>query len=85
MKLKRIPLFVALLTATALAQTNLVIPKGTEIKVRTDTTIPAKPPANAVYAATISANVTGSSGAVVIPRGTQATLVARTRCSTCRR
>jgi hypothetical protein len=76
MNLKRIPLLIALLTATALAQTNLVIPKGTEIKVRTSTTIPAKPPANAVYAATISADVTGSSGAVVIPRGAQATLVA---------
>jgi hypothetical protein len=76
MNLKRIPLLLALLTAAALAQTNLVIPKGSEIKVRTDTTIPAKPPANAVYAATVSTDVTGSTGAVVIPRGTRASLVA---------
>lgn len=76
MNLKRIPLFLAMVTAAALAQTNQVIPKGAEIKVRTDTTIPAKPPANAVYGATISTDVTGSSGTIVIPRGTQASLVA---------
>ena len=76
MNLKRIPLFLAVVTAAALAQTNQLIPKGAEIKVRTATTIPAKPPANAVYGATISTDVTSSSGTIVIPRGTQASLVA---------
>lgn len=73
---KRIALFLGLMVAAVLAQSNLVIPKGTQIKVRTDATIPAKPPANAVYGATISTDVMGSSGSVVIPRGTQAQLVA---------
>jgi hypothetical protein len=76
MYLKRISIFLALAAASALAQTNQTIPKGTEIKVRTDSVIPAKPPANAVYRATISTDVAGSSGSTIIPRGTRATLVA---------
>jgi hypothetical protein len=62
-----------LLASSAWAQT---LPKDSEIKVRTDTSIPAKPPANAKYAASISDDVTDSSGSVVIPRGSRAQLVA---------
>ncbi len=76
MNLKRISLFLFLASVAALAQTNPVIPKGSEIKVRTDATIPAKPPANAVYGATISTDVKDSAGATIIPRGTRAGLVA---------
>jgi len=53
-----------------------VLAQGTEIKVRTDTAIPAKPAANAKFTASVSNDVTDSSGAVVIPRGSRATLVA---------
>jgi len=52
------------------------LPQGTEIKVRTDTAIPTKPPANQQYTATVSADVMNSSGAVAIPRGAHAKLVA---------
>lgn len=62
-----------LVASSAWAQT---LPKNTEIKVRTDTAIPAKPPANAKYEASISTDVTDSSGNVVIPRGSRARLVA---------
>jgi hypothetical protein len=64
---------VVLLASSAWAQT---LPKDSEIKVRTDTAIPAKPAANAKYAATVSNDVTDSSGTVVIPRGSRAQLVA---------
>src|SRR5437773_11940402 len=37
--------FLLLLTIPAFAQTSRVIPQGTEIKVRTDSAIPAKPAA----------------------------------------
>src|SRR5580704_5124019 len=54
--MKRTMLFATLLalltTVGAKAQQNL--PSGTEIKVRTDTSIPAKPPANAHYSASVS-------------------------------
>lgn len=66
----------SILLAAALAQAGRVVPQGTDIKVRTDTAIPAKPPANATYTATVSNDVTGSSGNVIIPRGTHAQLVA---------
>jgi hypothetical protein len=52
------------------------LPRDAEIKVRTDAAIPAKPPANARYAATVSNDVTDSSGSVVIPKGSRAQLVA---------
>lgn len=51
--------------------------KGTEIKVRTDTAIPATPRVGACYAATVSDDVTGESGTVAIPRHSRATLVAQ--------
>ena len=62
-----------LLASSAWAQT---LPKDSEIKVRTDSAIPAKPPANAKYSASVSNDVTDSSGNVVIPRGARAQLVA---------
>ena len=52
------------------------MPEGTTIKVRTDTAIPAKPAANAIYGRHIVNDVTDRSGAVVIPRGAPARLVA---------
>jgi hypothetical protein len=66
-----------LLSAFGFSQSNShVLPSGTEIKVRTDTEIPAKPAANARYAATVSNDINDSSGAVLIPRNSHATLVA---------
>jgi hypothetical protein len=62
-----------LLASSAWAQT---LPRDTEIKVRTDTAIPAKPEANSHYTGSISNDVTDSSGNVVIPRGSRAQLVA---------
>src|SRR5689334_8652559 len=75
MKSTRLLLAIAavLLASSAWAQT---LPKDSEIKVRTDTAIPAKPAANTKYTASVSNDVTDSSGAVVIPRGSRAQLVA---------
>jgi hypothetical protein len=67
---------VAALSLLSLAQTNRVIPKDTEIKVRTDQAIPAKPKANASFPAQVTEDVQNSSGAVVIPHGSSAALVA---------
>jgi hypothetical protein len=76
--MKRTILFatlLALLTAAgANAQQNL--PQGTDIKVRTDTSIPAKPAANARFTANVSQDVKDSSGNILIPRGSRARLVA---------
>ena len=63
----------ALLVSSAWAQT---LPKDTDIKVRTDTAIPAKPATNSKYTGIISNDVTDSSGSVIIPRGSRARLVA---------
>jgi len=66
-----------LFAAAAFAQTNShVLPKGTDIKVKTDTTIPEKPTANAKFGATVSNDITDSSGNVVITKGSPAQLVA---------
>ncbi|HEX5434795.1 MAG TPA: hypothetical protein VFY05_11200 [Candidatus Angelobacter sp.] len=66
-----------LLAAGAVAQsTSHVLPKDTEIKVKTNTAIPAKPAANAHYGATVSNDIKDSSGRLVIPRGSAALLVA---------
>ncbi len=77
MKLKGLLLVLPLLlvSVAALAQTRM-LPKGTEVKVRTDTAIPASPQLGATYAATVSDDVTDSTGAVAIPRGSRAQLVA---------
>jgi hypothetical protein len=58
------------------AQNVRVLPEGSEIKVRTDTAIPAKPAANSTYTATVSNDVLDRNGAVAIPRGSRAKLVA---------
>ena len=66
-----------LLAAGAVAQsTSHVLPKDTEIKVKTNTAITAKPAANAQYGATVSNDIKDNSGTLVIPRGSTALLVA---------
>jgi hypothetical protein len=67
-------LFAGLTAFSANAQQNL--PAGTEIKVRTDTSIPAKPAADSRYSASVSDDVKDSNGNVLIPRGSRARLVA---------
>jgi len=69
-------LFALLSSMAVWAQSGQTIPSGTEIKVRTDTAIPAKPPADARYSASVSQDVKDSSGNVLIPRGARARLVA---------
>jgi len=64
---------VVFLACAAWAQT---LPKDSEIQVRTDSAIPAKPAANSEYSATVSNDVTDSAGTVVIPKGSRADLVA---------
>lgn len=78
LQMKSLKMLVAILVGvvgSASAQTH-IIPQGTEIKVRTDAPIPAKPPARTHYTATISDDVMNNSGAVAIPRGARAQLVA---------
>jgi len=75
--MKRNMLFAALLLLVAAsANAQRTVPEGTEIKVRTDTAIPAKPAPNSRYTASVSKDVTDSSGNVIIPRGARARLVA---------
>lgn len=69
---------VVLATTAALAQVQATIPQGTEIKVRTDSAIPAKPADGTVYEATVSTTVQDQNGRVVIPTGSRAQLVAQT-------
>ena len=69
-------LTILLLIASLFAQSGRTLPKDTEIKVRTDVAIPAKPAAGASYSATISEDVKDNSGAVLIPRSSRARLVA---------
>jgi hypothetical protein len=67
-----------LIAIAAYSQTTRTIPDGTTIKVRTDTAIPAKPVAGRSYTATVSDDVTDSSGQLAIPKGSRAQLVAVT-------
>jgi hypothetical protein len=76
MKLKTLLLFLLVAALAALAQTTRTLPEGAEIKVRTDTAIPAHPPAGKTYAASVSNDVLDNAGAVAIPRGSHARLVA---------
>ncbi|HEY6972522.1 MAG TPA: hypothetical protein VJA94_25155 [Candidatus Angelobacter sp.] len=76
MKLRHLAIVFMLWATGALAQSVHMLPQGTEIKVRTDSSIPAKPAANAKYTATVSNDVTDTSGSVLIPRGSRATLIA---------
>jgi len=62
--------------AAALAQGPRVLLQNAEIKVRTSTEIPAKPAANATYSARVADDVLDQSGAVAIPRGSEARLEA---------
>lgn len=72
-------LTILLFTLSAFAQqSSRVVPKDTTIKVRNDVPIPAHPTAGASYSATVSQDVTGTSGNVVIPKGSRARLVATT-------
>jgi hypothetical protein len=68
--------FVLWTATTLLGQTGHVLAAGTEIKVRTDGPIPAKPAAKAKFSAAVSEDVKDNSGEVVIPRGSRAQLVA---------
>ncbi len=70
-----LPLWMCLLACAVCAQSR-VIPQGTDIKVRTDAAIPAKPASGQVYTADVSEDVMEKGGAVAIPRGSRATLVA---------
>jgi hypothetical protein len=78
MELRKFFVGIVMLAAfgAASAQSTRVLPQGTEVKVRTDTAIPAKPAANAKFTGTVTNDVTNNSGAVVIPRGAKAQLVA---------
>ncbi len=77
MKAKSLFIVLLLLAATvALASTERTLPQGTDIKVWTDTAIPAKPARGATFSATVSDDVMGQSGMVAIPKGSRAQLVA---------
>src|SRR6185369_4680376 len=67
---------VLIVFSAAAAHASRIVPSGTDIKVRTDTAVPAKPAANSKYTGTVSTDVTDNTGAVVIPRGSRAQLVA---------
>ena len=69
-KLNLLATILALLVTGAAAQSK-VVPKDTTIKVRTDSAIPAKPADNAKFTASVSSDVTDSSGSVIIPRGSR--------------
>jgi hypothetical protein len=73
-----VPTIIAI-SILSVAQTNRVIPKGAEIKVRTDSAIPAKPKPGASFAAQVTEDVQDSSGAVILPHGTPATLIAESQ------
>ncbi len=68
-------LFLSVASLGAAAQTH-VLPQGSEIKVRTDTAIPAKPSIGTSFAASVADDVKDNTGQVVIPRGSRAQLVA---------
>ena len=76
MKFKSLLLVLVMSAVGALAQSNRILPSGTTIKVRTDTAIPAKLVRNTSYTATVSEDVKDSSGAILIPQGAKAQLVA---------
>ena len=75
-KIKLLTTFLLLAGLPAWAQTR-TLSEGTEIKVRTDTAIPAHPTAGAAYTATVSDDVPDTSGSIAIPRASRARLVAQ--------
>jgi hypothetical protein len=76
MKRNILMLSVLMIAAAIAVNAQSTIPSGTEIKVRTDAAIPAKPPADTRYTASVSQDVMDANGHVLIPRGSRATLVA---------
>ena len=77
----RVPAYRFLSIAAMMVVSNFALAQmltsGTEIKVRTDTAINAQSASpGQTYAATVSQDVTDSSGNVVIPRGSRARLAA---------
>jgi hypothetical protein len=74
----RVPRFLSIAATVLIASgfaLSQTLTSGTEIKVRTDTAINAQSAAaGQSYAATVSDDVTDSSGSVVIPRGSRARL-----------
>ncbi|HJT00544.1 MAG TPA: hypothetical protein VJ756_15745 [Terriglobales bacterium] len=74
-KLKFLGMLLLIAGGMAWPQTH-TLAKGTDIKVRTDTAIPATPRVGARYNATVTDDVTNESGGVAIPSHSQATLVA---------
>jgi hypothetical protein len=74
-KVKFLSIFLLLASLAAWAQVR-TLSEGTEIKVRTDTAIPAKPTAGSAFTATVSDDVPDTSGNIAIPRGSRARLVA---------
>src|SRR5512142_955423 len=78
MKPKSLLMVLIVLAATAALATaqQHTLPQGTDIKVRTDTAIPATPANGARYTATVANDILDQSGAVAIPKGSPAELVA---------
>jgi hypothetical protein len=76
MKISRLLVALVVAALPAFAQSRPVLAEGTEIRIRSDQNIPAKPSVGADYSATVSEDVLDRAGAVVIPRGSPARLVA---------
>jgi hypothetical protein len=76
MKRNILMLSVLMIAAAIAVNAQSTLPSGTEIKVRTDAAIPAKPPADTRYTASVSQDVMDANGHVLIPRGSRATLIA---------
>jgi hypothetical protein len=76
MKASLLLVALALAAIPAFAQSRPVLAEGTEIRVRTDQNIPAQPSLGTTYSGSVSEDVLDRSGAVVIPRGSPARLVA---------
>jgi len=74
-KIQLLTIFLLLTGVAAWAQLR-TIGEGTEIKVRTDVAVPAHPTAGAVYTATVSDDIPDTSGAIAVPRGSRARLIA---------
>ncbi len=74
-KIQLLTIFLLLTGMAAWAQLR-TIGEGTEIKVRTDVAVPAHPTSGAVYTATVSDDIPDTSGAIAVPRGSHARLVA---------
>lgn len=74
----RILLLCMLLAGIGAVAQMRTIPANTEIKVRTDTAIPAHPAVGTAYAASVSEDVPDGQGGVAIPTGSRARLVAQT-------